>query len=249
MIFVVAAHARAALLLAGLLGMILGNDLSVSATQIPATLQHVEVQGRSMAYEVYRASMPGGVVILLHGTGGMANPFYRSQARWFAQHGLTVLLPHYTDVAHWSGNGDAAYATWVTAVQVLIGVARSSEFGAVHVAMVGYSQGASIALAAGSQNAAVDAIAEWYGSLPDAWFLNLRGMPPLLVLHGQQDQVIPVRNAEQILRLCSLRHLVCESHIYAGLGHGLSKDAALDADQRTLDFIRRHFAQSPGGDF
>jgi len=96
-----------------------------------------------------------------------------------------------------------------------------------------------VALAVGSQNAPVAAIAEWYGSLPDAFFEQRKGMPPLLILHGQQDPIIPIVNAQQIARLCAIEHYSCESHFYVGEGHGFTGATLRDADQRTLEFFAR----------
>jgi dienelactone hydrolase len=106
--------------------------------------------------------------------------------------------------------------------------------------LVSYSLGASVALAAGSQRASVGAIADWYGSLPDSFFRSLKGMPPLLILHGQRDIIIPVSNARQLIRLCELAHFTCESHIYADEGHGFLGKALADADARTLAFFAKH---------
>ena len=97
---------------------------------------------------------------------------------------------------------------------------------------MGFSLGASVALAAGSQRVPVDAIADWYGSLPDSFFEQRKGMPPLLILHGQQDSTIPIVNAQQLARLCEMEH-------YGGEGHGFSDASLKDADQRTLEFLAR----------
>jgi carboxymethylenebutenolidase len=104
---------------------------------------------------------------------------------------------------------------------------------------MGLSLGASVALAAGSQNARVSAIADWYGSLPDDFLPKLKGMPPLLILHGNRDDVIPIINAQQLVRLCGMEHFACESHFYQDQGHGFMKGALEDADARTLDFFAR----------
>lgn len=90
------------------------------------------------------------------------------------------------------------------------------------VVLVGYSLGVSVALAAGSQGAAVDGIAEWDGSLPDEFFYHMRGMPPLLILHGERDSNVPVVNAQQLIKLCEMKHLKCENQIYPDQGHGFA---------------------------
>ena len=107
------------------------------------------------------------------------------------------------------------------------------------IALIGFSLGASVALAAGSQEVPVTAIADWYGSLPDEFFNKLKGMPPLLILHGQLDEVIPIVNAQQLVRLCGMKQFTCESHFYPDQGHGFKGNALDDADKRTIDFFSR----------
>src|SRR5271154_5410147 len=88
------------------------------------------------------------------------------------------------------------------------------------IGLVGLSLGSSVALAAGSQDLPIEAIADWYGSLPDSFFYKFKAMPPLLILHGERDRNIPVSSAQQLQKLCELKQLSCESHLYSDQGHG-----------------------------
>ena len=65
-------------------------------------------------------------------------------------------------------------------------------------------------------------------------------MPPLLILHGAQDSNIPVMNAQQLERLCGMKHFDCTTHIYPEESHGFSAGALRDAEQRTLTFFQAH---------
>ncbi len=64
---------------------------------------------------------------------------------------------------------------------------------------------------------------------------------PLLVLHGSDDEVVPIAQAEAIVgRLRSLGRSV-EYHVYEGEGHGWSRpETVVDELERTGDFLRRH---------
>ncbi len=196
--------------------------------------------GTAVVYEVFGDGGAGSpVVIVLPGSSGPDAPLYRSQAQYFADHGYTTLLLHYFDAARSKDPSEENYQRWVAALGGLVKLcSESPDYRGRRVLVVGYSLGASIALAAGSQLLPVAGIADWYGSLPDAFFFKLKGMPPLLILHGGRDQNIPVRNSEQLIRLCQLEHFRCESHIYADQGHGFADEALRDADQRTLAFFR-----------
>ena len=174
------------------------------------------------------------LMILLHGVGG-PTAFSREQAVFFAKHGFRVVLPHYLEAGHGTTASDENYEAWTAAVREVM---DGSPGGPVSpTVVVGYSLGASVALALGSQGRGPDAIAEFYGSLPDRYFRDLKGMPPLLILHGDQDNEIPVNNALQLSRLCSDPELRCEIHIYPKEGHGFAPENLRDADQRTLRFF------------
>jgi dienelactone hydrolase len=165
-------------------------------------------------------------------------PFYNDQAKYFAGLGFLVAVPHYFDATSSRDATDANYQAWVEVVQAQLEDLNAYFPGkAPRVFLVGYSLGASVALAAGADGVKVDGIAEWYGSLPDSFFYRMKGMPPLLILHGEDDQNIPVMNAQQLIRLCTMRQLACTSHLYPRAVHGFAGKDLEDADQRTLAFL------------
>jgi carboxymethylenebutenolidase len=185
-------------------------------------------------------------LILLHGASGPEIPFYRQQAGTFAAHGYHVLLPHYFDATRSPTPSDGNYRLWTAAIQTLIARTKAGDSAAnLQIVLVGYSLGASVALAVGSQDPSLTAIAEWYGTLPDQFFYTLRGMPPLLILHGERDDNIPVANARQLIKLCAMKQLTCENHLYPDQGHGFDPKALEDADARTPAFLARFVQALP----
>lgn len=196
--------------------------------------------GRQVTYEIFGTGETGPLLILLHGVSGPDAPLYREEANYFAGHGYTVLFLHYFDATGSNTPSDKNYEVWERSVIDLIAEThKNSAWVDRKIGLIGFSLGASVVLAAGSQNAPVAAIVDWYGSLPDAFFERRKGMPPLLILHGQQDPIIPIVNAQQLARLCEMEHYTCESHFYPGEGHGFSAASLKDASQRTLDFLAR----------
>ncbi len=198
--------------------------------------------GRPIQYEVFAsAKADDPLLIVLPGTAGPESPFYRSKAQFYVGQGYTVLLLHYYDAAKSQYPGEATYRAWAAALTDLVRTCgEAPELKGRPVLVVGYSLGASVALGAGSQGLPVRGIAEWYGSLPDQFFYAYKSMPPLLILHGGQDGNIPVMNAQQMIRLCEMKHLDCTSHIYPEEGHGFSDAVLPDAEKRTLAFFREH---------
>ena len=59
---------------------------------------------------------------------------------------------------------------------------------------------------------------------------------PVMIIHGRDDAMMPVRNAE--LLKDGIPH--AELHILDGMGHGYNLEAQGVADALVLDFVRRH---------
>ncbi len=196
---------------------------------------------RQVSYEIFGPVSTGPLILMLHGVGGPAIPLYRGLAQYLAAKNYTVLFLHYFDAADTYRASDRNYLAWEKTVSDLVDECRKNpNYANRKIGLLGFSLGASVALAAGSQAIPVDAVAEWYGSLPDEFFYTLKGMPPLLILHGRHDDNIPVQNAYQILQLCGMKNFTCESHIYPDQGHGFLPPDYDDAVKRTLDFFSRH---------
>jgi dienelactone hydrolase len=201
---------------------------------------------RPVTYEIFNDNHEDPILILLHGASGPDIPLYREQAQFFAGKGYAVVYPHYFDASKPTIVSKENYEIWFRAItDLVLDLRKEDTSGQRKIALLGFSLGSSVALAVGSQAPPVDAIVDWYGSLPDTFFDRFKGMPPLLILHGELDKTIPVVNALQLLRLCELKHLTCENHIFPGQSHGFIGDALVDADHRTLDFLARRLGTEP----
>jgi carboxymethylenebutenolidase len=238
-------HPRLLVLLAVLLSSLCVSPASPAAGQRSTTSTFETDRGTKITVEGFGEQVGRPTLILLHGASGPVY-FYQQQARYFAAHGYHVLMPHYFDAARSGYPSDQNYRRWSAAMQTLIGLTRASDSAPNRqIVLVGYSLGASVALSVGSQDPSLTAIAEWYGSLPDAFFYAFRGMPPLLILHGEQDDNIPVANARQLMQLCTMKQLTCEKHLYPDQAHGFDPKALEDADARTLAFLARFVQALP----
>jgi dienelactone hydrolase len=223
-----------------LLALIAISFLSLPTFAQSPQLAYFTSGDRQISYEVFGPASTGPIIIMLHGVGGPQVPLYRGLAQFLAEKNYTVLFLHYFDATDTYRASDQNYVAWEKAVSDLVDDCRKNpKWTSRKIALLGFSLGASVALAAGSQARPVDAVVEWYGSLPDEFFYKLKGMPPLLILHGQHDDNIPVANAQQILQLCGMKKFTCESHIYPDQGHGFLPPAYDDAVKRTLDFFSR----------
>ncbi|MBB5057188.1 carboxymethylenebutenolidase [Granulicella aggregans] len=194
--------------------------------------------GAETAYDEFGDPQSAKCLVLLHGASGPV-PFYRDQARFFGDEGFRVLMPHYFDSTRGQSPSPENYRKWASVTADFVAECRK-QASTKAVFLIGFSLGSSVALAAGSQNVSVNAIADWYGSLPDEFFYQMKGMPPLLILHGERDSNIPIMNAQQLVKLCEMKHLDCEHHFYADQEHGFQGAALEDARQRTLTFFAEH---------
>lgn len=214
----------------------------LSLIAAPPQVAHFASGGRQVAYDIYSPQSSGPVIIMLHGAGGPDAPLYRHLADDLAtKYNYTVLFLHYFDATDTYRGSPENYMAWEKTVAGLVEECRKNpQWAGRKIGILGFSLGASVALAAGSQMLPVDAVAEWYGSLPDEFFYQLKGMPPLLILHGQHDDNIPVSNAQQMIQLCRMKNFTCESHIYSNQAHGFLPPDSDDAVKRTVNFFSRY---------
>ncbi len=180
-------------------------------------------------------------MIVLRGSGPSDLGLGRSQARFFAEHGFRVLLADYLSATPTSEPTPANYRRWAQVVDDIVAELHARPIPRNRkIALVGQGLGASVALLAGSRKLGVDAIAEWSGLLPNEFFSQVQSLPPLLIIHGEQDKQVPIVNARQLVRLCELKDFTCEAGIYPDEGHVFSSTAMDSANQRTLTFFRTY---------
>jgi len=65
-------------------------------------------------------------------------------------------------------------------------------------------------------------------------------MPPTLILHGDADRSVPIREARKLSALFDAWGTPYETKIYPGAGHGLRGDDEKDAWRRTINFFGKH---------
>jgi dienelactone hydrolase len=197
--------------------------------------------GRAISCTVYDADDAVATIIFLRGSGPSDLGLGRSQARFFSEHGFRVLLADYLSATPTAEPTPANYRRWAQVVDDIVAELHSRPLPRNRkIALIGQSLGASVALLAGSRKVGVDAIAEWSGLLPNEFFSQVQSLPPLLIIHGEQDKQVPIVNARQLVRLCELKDFTCEAGIYPDEGNIFSSTALDSANQRILTFFRTY---------
>lgn len=210
------------------------------------TTEKFATNGHSITLERFLpetgASVPA--VIGLHGSGGIRGGFVEP-ARLLAGNGFAVFVPHYferTDTV-WADERTIRreFPAWMETVRDVIGYAEKQPgVQADRVGLLGLSLGAYLALSVAALDDRIKAVVEYFGGLPQEFSAGLRRMPPVLILHGQDDSVVPVAEAARLEAVLKPLNVPYEKKIYSGAGHVFSGMTLLDAAQRTVGFLRKH---------
>jgi carboxymethylenebutenolidase len=204
--------------------------------------------GHTIAVERFGAA--GGrrrpAVLLLHGADGMTNADrYRLGAQVVAAAGYHVFLVHYLDRtverrAYFSTIG-RGFPLWAEAVRDAVDfVARQPGVDATRLGMLGTSLGGALAVTVAAEDSRIKAVVNYFGFLPEPVRENATRLPPMLVLHGARDAIVPVANAHAHAALLNRLGVPHEVHVYPDQAHGFHGAAQLDAAQRTATFLGRY---------
>jgi phospholipase/carboxylesterase len=114
------------------------------------------------------------------------------------------------------------------------------------LALVGFSQGTMMALHVGLRRAAPPAAIVGYSGLlvlppdgsPETLAADVRSRPPMLLVHGDQDELIPVEALFQGSQALAAMGVPVEWHLSAGIGHGIDPEGLRHGGE----FLARCFA-------
>jgi carboxymethylenebutenolidase len=209
---------------------------------------------------------PFPAVILLHGMGGMRED-YHVEAEFLAQHGYLVLVLDYYREIHPGGvTGAEREKRWLEwqdeVVRAHAHLRGRSDVAADRIGLVGYSQGAAMAISTAHRLPGLRAIVDYFGPNVEGWYVGgvygmrehlpadyLDRMPPVLIQQGSADPIVPESNSERLHRALQEHGRVVEFHLYPGSLHSFHKPisgteegrrvAAL-ARERTLRFLEKY---------
>jgi phospholipase/carboxylesterase len=108
------------------------------------------------------------------------------------------------------------------------------------LALVGFSQGTMMALHVGLRRPRLGAIVGFSGALPGAGKLKeeARSKPPILLVHGDQDDMIPVTALFQAAEGLAAAEIGAQWHVSYGVPHSIGPDGL----QLGGDFLRAALA-------
>ena len=114
------------------------------------------------------------------------------------------------------------------------------------LALVGFSQGTMMALHVGLRRATAPAAVVGYSGLLvtppeqeiEAFAAEIRSRPPVLLVHGDRDELIPAEALFQAAQGLSALGLSAEWHLSPGVGHGIDAEGLRHGGE----FLARRFA-------
>ncbi len=208
--------------------------------------------GKDIRVERFQPKAKGKypAVLLLAGADGVdaKHQDYRGYCRLLAERGYVALLVHYLDRTGMTEARDRKvidqhYLLWLRTVGDAVGFAAGLDnVDARRVGLLGFSLGSylSLSLASTSGKERVAVVVEFCGGLTDLPFCNLKGMPPTLILHGEKDDVVEVKEARRLAKLLQEQDVFHEMTIYEKEGHIFSAGGAEDATRRVFKFFDKH---------
>jgi carboxymethylenebutenolidase len=199
-------------------------------------------------------------VVLLHGAIGW-RPELVDLASAFADSGLVALtIDYYAETARTPSGSFGKLEAWPgyqAAVQKAVEYLQSlPSVSGRPVGLVGFSRGAFLAVSVASSVPGVGAVVDFYGgggggrtSLEE----DAQDLPPVLILHGDADNVVPVSYAYALRDAVVASGGEAELHVYPGAGHSFnapfspaySAKAADDSHRRAIEFLRRRLVSGP----
>ena len=113
------------------------------------------------------------------------------------------------------------------------------------LALVGFSQGTMMALHTGLRRTIPPAAIVGYSGIfvlpenaaPDAVAGEIKAKPPVLLIHGDQDDLIPVQALLQGAQALAALEVPVEWHISPGVGHGIDQEGLRHGGE----FLARRF--------
>lgn len=201
-------------------------------------------RGRDVLIDV--ALPPSGgrqpAVIVLHGSGGVHD--LPRQIHELPVRGYVTLVPHYfqsTDTS-WATLDSIQQHGLIWGKTILDAVdfaAKLPDLDPESIGLIGFSLGGYLAVAVAANDRRMKCVVEFFGGAPEKFLPSIDHLPPALILHGEDDRVVPVRHAMRLRQLCEEKNFHCEMEIYRGAGHHFSGQLMQTAMARATTFLER----------
>jgi dienelactone hydrolase len=214
---------------------------------VVSQVSHFQSAGHRIRVDIYRPASPGPhpAAIVVHGSSGVHTRIPNTATRYaraLAEQGFEAFVVHYFDATGTILASRAAetahYLVWQ---RVLVdAVAWARRFDGVdpaEVGMLGHSLGAFLAVGAAAVDPGVHRIVLLGGGLEPFLLGKVQRLPPTLVCHGEQDEEVPLAEAEFLAGYLREHGCAVQLVTYPCQGHTFSEPAISDALTRAARFL------------
>lgn len=221
-------------------------DTAGQKTTLPTRERNVDVTFFRAPGEAPRPS-----VLLLHGANGFDSQIanYNRYAAALADAGLDAYLVFYYSPGDWQRltRGDDVFArrflSWTKLVSDIAADIRKRADANGKIGLVGFSNGGTLSGGTAALDPAISAAVIYYGAIPFPLERPVEHLPPLLILHGDADAIIPIEQGRRLADLAKSLGGEPELVVYPGEKHGfgsrLDSENGADALARTIAFLKR----------
>ncbi len=192
-------------------------------------------------------------VMLVHSGAGPEGDWRKSGTlEALAAAGYSVFVPHYFDgPGKWSPSDKPEILLQYIPIlnDATRYIAIQPEIRNKGIGVVGFSLGGYLALALAEEERShppplrspeIKAVVDIFGGMPGFAEERMTTMPPVLILHGADDDVVEVSHAYDLEKLLQKKAIPYEIKIYPHQGHGFTGDALQDSNKRTVSFLSAH---------
>ena len=183
-------------------------------------------------YEPARAGLHPAL-LLAHGSGGAVSYWLNRFAPQLTAFGVGVHAPHYFDK---TGTARATaemildgqhFPAWLRALEdAVVDLRARPNVDGRRIGVLGISLGGYLAVALGIGDPTLRLVIELSGGIPPGWEERVTtAMPPMLVLHGAEDTIVPVSEAHKLERVLAERGARCQTEIFPRENHWFSTQA------------------------
>ena len=187
-------------------------------------------------------------LLLLHGSGGAVSYWAARFAPALTRFGVGLYAPHYFDR---TGTGRATpemildgrhFPEWLGAARdAVTAVAEQPSVDPKRIAVLGISLGGYLAMALAVTDRRLRAAVELSGGMPPGWEPRISpAMPPVLILHGTEDTVVPVTEAHRLAQLLQAGGSPHRVELFPGETHWFSAGAQGRMLTICAEFLGQH---------
>ena len=226
---------------------------AASAADIQGQKIMLPAKERQVHVTYFRApgDAPRPSVLMLHGAGGFDRQIANNNryAASLAAQGIDAYLVYYysdQDDKMMSNGVDVfeqRYAAWAKLVGDLADLLAAQKSSNGKVGVVGFSNGGILASGAVTLDPKITAAVIYYGTDPWPLAVKAKRYPPLLILHGDADQIIPVDAGKELAAEAKALGAPVDLVIYPGESHGFGArwddKNATDALNRAVAFLKK----------